>query len=274
MVKDFREKSKKLLTLIDNYTDKDILIAFSGGVDSSLLLKLACESAHKNNKKVYAVTVHTQLHPINDVVIAKEVAKEAGAIHLVIQIDELEDAGIKDNPVDRCYLCKKYLFSKIKEVAANLNIDTILEGTNEDDLHVYRPGIKALDELGIKSPLAKANMTKDDVRRLAHEYNISVAQRPSTPCLATRFPYGTNLSYKNMKKVEQAEEYLRSMGFYNVRVRVHDDIARIEVDEIYMDKLIFERRNIIDYMKNLGYTYITLDLEGFRSGSMDYKIKK
>ena len=273
MVKDFREKSKKLLTLIDNYTDKDILIAFSGGVDSSLLLKLACESAHKNNKKVYAVTVHTQLHPINDVVIAKEVAKEAGAIHLVIQIDELEDAGIKDNPVDRCYLCKKYLFSKLKEVATNLNIDTILDGTNEDDLHVYRPGIKALDELGIKSPLTKANMTKADVRRLAQEYNISVAQRPSTPCLATRFPYGTNLSYENMKKVEQAEEYLRSMGFYNVRVRVHDDIARIEVDEIYMDKLIFERKNIINYMKNLGYTYITLDLEGFRSGSMDYKIK-
>ena len=273
MANDFREKSKKLLTLIDNYTDKDILIAFSGGVDSSLLLKLACESAHKNNKKVYAVTVHTQLHPMNDIVIAKEVAKEAGAIHLVIQIDELEDAGIKDNPVDRCYLCKKYLFSKLKEVATNLNIDTILEGTNEDDLHVYRPGIKALDELGIKSPLAKANMTKADVRRLAHEYNISVAQRPSTPCLATRFPYGTNLSYENMKKVEQAEEYLRSMGFYNVRVRVHDDIARIEVDEIYMDKLIFERKNIINYMKNLGYTYITLDLEGFRSGSMDYKIK-
>lgn len=273
-MKNFKEKCEKLVSLIDDYSKKDILIAFSGGVDSSLLLKLACESAKKNNTKVYAVTVHTELHPMNDIVIAKEVAKEAGAIHSVINVDELESAGIKNNPVDRCYLCKKYLFSKLKEVAKELNIETILEGTNEDDLHVYRPGIKALGELGIISPLAKAKMTKSDVRQLAGEFGISVANRPSTPCLATRFPYGTSLSYENMQKVERAEDYIRELGLYNVRVRIHDDIARVEVDDNEMDKLMCHRKEIVAHLKELGYEYITLDIEGFRSGSMDYKIKK
>lgn len=273
-MKNFKEKCEKLVSLIDDYSKKDILIAFSGGVDSSLLLKLACESAKKNNTKVYAVTVHTELHPMNDIVIAKEVAKEAGAIHSVINVDELESAGIKNNPVDRCYLCKKYLFSKLKEVAKELNIDTILEGTNEDDRHVYRPGIKALGELGIISPLAESKMTKSDVRQLAGEFGISVANRPSTPCLATRFPYRTSLSYENMQKVERAEDYIRELGLYNVRVRIHDDIARVEVDDDEMEKLMCHRKDIVAHLKELGYEYITLDIEGFRSGSMDYKIKK
>lgn len=268
----YSEKHTYLLSEINRYTNNDIIIAFSGGVDSSLLLKLACESARKKKHKVYAVTVHTELHPMNEIAIAKHVAEESGAIHSIIQVDELQNAGIQNNPANRCYLCKKYLFSKLKQMASELNIDVILEGTNEDDLHVYRPGIKAIKELNIISPLADAKMTKNDVRQMAEEYGLSVAKRPSNPCLATRFPYGTMLSYQMMRTVEKGEAYIKTLGFYNVRLRVHDNMARIEVDDKDMTKLIIHRKDIISYLKNLGFVYITLDMEGFRSGSMDYNV--
>jgi len=268
----YKEKYHKLISKMEEYAAQDIVIAFSGGVDSSLLLKLACKAAEKTGKKVYAVTVHTELHEMKDVEIAKKVADESGAIHMVIHMNELQDAGIENNPVDRCYLCKKYLFSELKKLAFNMGITTILEGTNEDDLHVYRPGIKALGELEIISPLADSQMTKEDVRKMASDYRISVANRPSAPCLATRFPYGTKLSYDLMERVERGETYIKAMGFYNVRIRVHGDIARIEVDEDSLEKFIQKRKEITSYLKNLGFVYITVDLEGFRSGSMDLNL--
>ena len=266
---DYEKKKSALLEQMSEYTKKDVILAFSGGVDSSLLLKLLCQAAERNQTKVYAVTIHTTLHPVYEIAIAKQVAQEAGAIHTVIEVDEMAEAGIEDNPVDRCYRCKHYLFRRLKEMAEEMSIETMLEGTNEDDLHVYRPGIRAVRELGVMSPLAKVHMTKTEVRRMAGEYGVSVATRPSTPCLATRFPYGTRLSYENMQKVEQAEDYLRKMDFYNVRLRVHDEIARIEIDEKDMEKLLANKGEIVTYLKQLGYDYVTLDLEGFRSGSMD-----
>lgn len=269
----YEEKCDNLSRFIDKYTDEDIMIAFSGGADSSLILKLACDSALKKNKKVYAVTLHTMLHPAGEVENAKKVAEEAGAVHMVIDIDELESAGIIDNPVDRCYLCKKYMFSELKNKASELNIKTIMEGTNEDDLHVYRPGIRAIEELGIVSPLAKTGMTKKEVRQLASELGVTVANRPAMPCLATRFPYGTVLSYEKMRSVEQGEAYIRTLGVFNVRLRVHDDIARIEVDEQDIEKVLLYKREIVEYIKSLGYSYVTIDLEGFRSGSMDINLK-
>lgn len=265
-------KQHKLMEIMDNYTNQDIIIAFSGGVDSSLLLKIACELASKKNNKVYAVTIHTTLHPMNEVKIAKQMADEAGAIHSIVQVDELQDAGIIGNPVNRCYLCKKYLFTKLREMAKNLQIEIIMDGTNEDDLHVYRPGIQALRELEIISPLAEMGITKADIRKMAEEYGLSVAKRPSAPCLATRFTYGTELTYEKMQSVEKGEEYVKTLGFYNVRIRVHEDIARIEVDSDDIIKLLEHREDIVSYLKNLGYGYVTVDLEGFRSGSMDYKI--
>lgn len=267
-----KRKYDQLLSAIDAYTQKDIIVAFSGGVDSSLILKLACDAAKKKNNKVHAVTVHTRLHPMNEIEIARKVAEESGAIHTIVHVDELQNAGIMDNPENRCYLCKKYLFSRLIAYAGELGIESVLEGTNEDDLHVYRPGIKALRELDVKSPLADAGMTKSDVRELAAQYGISVATRPSAPCMATRFPYGTSLSYEKMTQVEKGEEYIRSLGFYNVRLRIHDDILRIEVDARDIEQLIRQRAEIITFLHSLGFVYITLDLEGFRSGSMDYKV--
>lgn len=268
-MKNYKEKCLDLKKLIDKYTDNDIIIAFSGGVDSSLLLKIACDSSKKKTTRVYAVTLHTSLHPVNDVKIARKVAEEFGAIHIILKIDELKDAGITNNPINRCYLCKKYLFTRIKEKASNLNINTIFDGTNKDDMNMYRPGIKALRELSIISPLQLIGFTKQDIRSMAEEYKISVADRPSAPCLATRFPYGTFLSGEEMRNVEKCENFIRDLGFYNVRLRVHKEIIRIEVDDNEMNKFLEFRKTIIKFLKTFNYSYITLDVEGFRSGSMD-----
>lgn len=265
----YSEKCTVLRQLMQTYAKGNVMVAFSGGVDSSLLLKMAVMYAEEQGKKVYAVIADTELHALQDMQIAKQITEELGAVHIVLELQELEQADIRNNPLDRCYRCKKYLFGKIKEKAEELQALTVLEGTNADDMLVYRPGIRAVEELGIKSPLREAGFAKEEVRRLAKEYGISAADRPSAPCLATRFPYGEFLDRQKLARVEQGEQFLRSMGFYNVRLRVHGDIARIEVDDIDMNQLLGNRKDIINYLKALGYQYITMDLEGFRSGSMD-----
>lgn len=269
-MKTYEEKCSYLQKLMEKYTQENVVVAFSGGVDSSLLLKTACINAVKNGTKVFAVTMHTTLHTMNEIESSKETAGEVGAEHLIISVDELKEAGIENNPVERCYLCKRYLFQKMKDKAESLGVKIILDGTNEDDLHMFRPGLKALKELEIKSPLAESDFSKTDVRKLAEEYGLSVSKKPSTPCLVTRFPYGSRLSYEEMKKVEKGEDFLKNLGLYNVRLRVHNDIARIEVDKEDIVKIVVYKEAIISYLKELGYRYITLDLEGFRSGSMDY----
>lgn len=268
-MKTYEEKTAELKRQLAMYAQENVMVAFSGGVDSSLLLKLTCEAAVKAGTTVYAVTMQTTLHPVTEITHALSVAEEIGAKHITIPVDELAEAGIEENPTDRCYRCKQRLFQKMKERAEELFISCILEGTNEDDLHVYRPGLKALKELGIKSPLAEAGLTKTEVRRLAKAYGLSVSNRPAMPCLATRFPYGTKLSYEALFRVEKGETYLKELGVYNVRLRVHKNTVRIEVDEADFKKILENRAKITAYLKDLGYLYITLDLEGFRSGSMD-----
>lgn len=270
----YEEHHEKLKEILREYAKNDVMVAFSGGVDSSLILKLTCEAARETGKKVYAVMLHTMLHPSGEVIEARKTAEEMGAIFLVLQVDELENAGIEENPVNRCYLCKKYLFQKLQEKAQELQVTEVLEGTNEDDMHVYRPGIAAVRELGIRSPLLEAGLTKREVRALAGKYQMEVSTKPSTPCLATRFPYGTALTYEAMRRVEHGEEFLKTLGFYNVRLRVHGDIARIETDKEAFGRLLEQREEIIAVLKKLGYQYITIDLEGFRSGSMDDQISE
>lgn len=266
----YNEKCELLNKAVNDYiSSEDIVVAFSGGVDSALLLKLFCDKAKSVGKVIHAVTVNTKLHPVEDVEIAKRVAEEAGAIHHIIEIDELKDAGIEFNPIDRCYRCKKYIFEKIIELSKTFRATTIIEGTNGDDIHQYRPGIKALKELGIKSPLLEASMGKKEIRRLSEELNISVAERPSAPCLATRIPYNTKIDYELLERVSRGEELIRGMGFYNVRLRIHGNVTRIEVDSVDFNKLLSMSDIIVSKLKELGFIYVTLDLEGFRSGSMD-----
>lgn len=270
----YEEKKQKLQEQMLVYAQGDMLVAFSGGVDSSLILKLAVQTAAKSGHKVYGIMMHTMLHPMGEVEDARVTAEQIGAEFRVLEIDELKGADILDNPVDRCYRCKKYLFRNLIEEGEKLGVSVMMEGTNEDDLHVYRPGLRAIRELGIHSPLAEAGMTKAEVRRLAGELGVSVSNKPSMPCLATRFPYGTRISYEAMRKVDEGEAFIRSLGFYNVRLRIHNDVARIEVDVNEMPHLLEHCEQIVAKLKNLGYDYITVDLEGFRSGSMDLHVKK
>ena len=270
----YEEKKQKLQKQMLVYAQGDMLVAFSGGVDSSLILKLAVQAAAKTGHKVYGIMMHTMLHPMGEVEDARVTAEQIGAEFRVLEIDELKGADILDNPVDRCYRCKKYLFRNLIEEGEKLGVSAMMEGTNEEDLHVYRPGLRAIRELGIHSPLAEAGMTKAEVRRLAGELGVSVSNKPSMPCLATRFPYGTRISYKAMRKVDEGEAFIRSLGFYNVRLRIHSDVARIEVDVNEMPHLLEYCEQIVAKLKNLGYDYITVDLEGFRSGSMDLHVKK
>lgn len=272
--KSYQSKVIRLKELMENDTKQDIAIAFSGGVDSSLLLRVACEYAKKNHTEVYAYTIHTMLHPMGELELTKRLAKEEGAIHKVIQVNELTEADITYNPENRCYLCKKCMFQKLKKDAEENGITTILEGTNLDDTKVYRPGIAAIKELGIKSPLLLAEFTKEEVRKLAGQYGISAAQKPSAPCMATRFPYGTRLDSEELKRADMLEERIRALGFYNVRARIYGTLVRIEVDGEDLNKLLTMRDEIITMTKHLGYDYVTVDLEGFRSGSQDIHIRK
>ena len=268
------EKKARLLALMEEYGRQDVCLAFSGGVDSSLLLKLAADSAAAHGTTVYAVTFDSRLHPACDLENAKKVAAELGGVHVVVTVDELEMEEIRSNPPDRCYLCEKQLFGKLLEFAAEKQISLTMEGTNEDDLHVYRPGIRAVRELGVKSPLAEAGLTKAEVKALAAEYGISAASRPSTPCMATRLPYGAELSYEVLKQIEEGEAVLRELIGGNVRLRLHGDVARIETDGENLEKAVALRGQLISRLKALGFVYITLDLEGFRSGSMDVHIRQ
>lgn len=270
----YKEKCSKLIKLMNELTKKNCVIAFSGGVDSSLLLKIAIICSKKNDKNIYAITVSTEFNPMYDIEFSKKIAQEIGAEHIVLSINQLDLNSIRNNPVERCYLCKKYLFSNIKLKSKELRASIIIDGTNADDLKVYRPGIKVLEELGISSPLKECGFTKYEVRKLACEYGISVAKRPSMSCLATRFPYNTELTTDDLKKVELGENYLRTLGLYNIRLRIHKNIARIEVDLESISIILENRENLIKYLKSLGYNYIALDLEGFRSGSMDINIRK
>jgi uncharacterized protein len=269
----YESKCERLKKKVGGYASEDVAVAFSGGVDSSLLLKIACDAARERGTRVYGVFLYTMLHPQGELEEAEKVAREMNAIFHVLKINELEEAGIAENPADRCYRCKRYLFQRIQEEMSSFGVRWILEGTNEDDLHVYRPGIRAVRELGIISPLAEVKMTKKEVRRMAEEYGISVSKKPSVPCLATRFPYGTRISYEEMQKVGAGEAFLKTLGLFNVRLRVHGKIARIEVDRQDMTVILDKQDVVTEYLKNLGYIYITLDLEGFRSGSMDTEIR-
>ncbi len=268
------DKLDKLRIEISKLIEEGVCIAFSGGVDSSLILKIACEEGLKQNKDIHAITFETKLHPVADVEISKRVAMEMGAIHNIIAIDELENKEILHNPVDRCYQCKKMLFTNLIDFASVNNLKYILDGTNADDLKVYRPGLRALKELGIISPLAKLSINKDEVRKMASKLDISVASRPSAPCMATRLPYNTMIDYELLNKIDRGEEFIKTLGFSIVRIRVHNNIVRIEIETKELPRFIETREVIIDYLKELGFIYITLDLEGFRSGSMDIYLDK
>ncbi|QHQ63708.1 ATP-dependent sacrificial sulfur transferase LarE [Anaerocolumna sedimenticola] len=269
-----KQNLKKLELIMETNMSAGICVAFSGGVDSSLLLKIACDTGKKMHHSVLAVTFETKLHPHGDLDEAKALAESFGAVHKVIEVDEFADPEIMYNPVDRCYRCKNLLFKTLIKAADEEGYHYLMDGSNYDDLNAYRPGMKALKELGIHSPLLELEITKNEIRSLSADLNIVTSNRPSAPCLATRLPYGAVLDFDLLERIDLGEKFIKGLGFYNVRLRAHNDIIRIEIDKEDFMKFMECQEVVIKHLKELGFLYITLDLEGFRSGSMDVNINK
>jgi pyridinium-3,5-biscarboxylic acid mononucleotide sulfurtransferase len=246
-----------------------VLVAYSGGVDSTLLLRVAMEALGKEN--VLAVTALSPLYPERELKGAREVIEAMGVKHLLIESNELEIPGFSKNPPDRCYYCKKQLFQELVDLARKEGLSCVVEGSTLDDEKDHRPGRRAVRELGIRSPLQEVKFRKEDVRELSRHLGLGTWDKPSFACLASRFPYGEEITPEGIEMVDRAEEFLFSLGFKQVRVRHYGRLARIELLKEEMGRLMDDgtRGKVISRLKAIGYQYVTLDLEGFRSGSMN-----
>jgi len=251
-----------------------VLVAMSGGVDSSVIASLA-EIALGNN--AVAVTANSKTLPSGELEEAKRIAKQIGIRYLTIKVDETSNPQFVRNPSNRCYHCKRELILELKKAARRNNLKAIVDGTNADDLKSHRPGALALAECGVASPLAKAGLTKAEVRTLAKMLSLPTADKPSMACLASRFPYGQRITMKGLHRVDEAEKFIRRVtGIRELRVRDHGKLARIEVGKTERSKLFDERlmESIAKKLKALGFLYVTMDLLGYRSGSMDEILTK
>jgi len=246
----------------------NVLVAFSGGVDSTLLLRVASEVLGKN---VLAVIAGSETYPAREIKAAHQIAKRLGVERLTIRTRELKNPAFARNSPLRCYHCKQELFTRLKEIALRRSIPFVLDGSNYDDRTDYRPGAKAGQELGIRSPLREARLTKKEIRLVSREYGLPTWDKPSLACLASRFPYYTPVEPKTLVQVGRAEEVLRNLGFSQVRVRHHGEIARIEIrpEEFRKAMLKETRARVLSQLKRFGYTYVTLDLGGYRTGSLN-----
>lgn len=242
------------------------LVAFSGGVDSSVLAALAYRAL---GNRAVAVTADSPTLAPGELECAKKVAKEIGIEHIIITYDELNEPEFAKNPADRCYYCKKGLVRELMKLAEERGINTIIEGTNLSDLKGHRPGRRAVTEGGIYNPFIEFGVAKEEVREMARELGLSVTDKPSMACLSSRIPYGQAITHEALERVGKAEAYLQSLGFNVVRVRDHNGIARIEIMPDEMARFLGMREAVASRLKKLGFSYITLDLMGFRSGSMD-----
>jgi len=245
-----------------------VLVAFSGGVDSTFLLKVAVETL---GREAVALTIDSPFSPSGELSSARGLAEKIGARHLVLEMNPLSSAELVANPRERCYLCKLLLMRSCLEVAAREGLSAVVEGSNTDDLADYRPGKRALEELGILSPMLEAGLGKGEIRALSREFGLPTWDKPSMACLASRFPYGMEITASGLEMVRQAEDLLAARGFRSYRVRHHGEIARIELPEGELGRLAAGelRREICEGLRGIGFRYVTLDLDGYRCGSMN-----
>ena len=262
------DKLEQLKELIKSYGS--LAVAFSGGVDSAFLLKVASEVI---GDKLLAITVSAPVFPSDEVSFATSFCKNNGIRQIVSEYDVMQIEGFTANTENRCYICKKALFGKIREMAEGEGITIIAEGTNADDANDYRPGIKALEEMGFNSPLKDVGLAKKEIRELSREMGLVTWNNPSHACLATRIPYGEEITPEKIAMIDEAEEYLRDEGITQVRVRIHDKMARIEALPGEFDKIMSNKDTIYSRLEEIGFTYVSLDLKGYRTGSMNEILK-
>lgn len=250
-----------------------VAVAFSSGVDSTFLLKAALEALGGEN--VIAVTASSCSFPERELKEAKEFCEKNGVRHIICKSEELDIDGFRQNPKNRCYLCKHELFEKIWEIARENGMNTVAEGSNMDDNGDYRPGLIAVKELGVSSPLRQAELYKEEIRELSKEMGLPTWDKQSFACLSSRFVYGEEITESKLSMVDQAEQLLLDMGFHQLRVRIHGQMARIEVMPSEFLKLMeaANREKIVSEFKKIGFSYVTLDLQGYRMGSMNETIK-
>ncbi|MFH1354689.1 MAG: ATP-dependent sacrificial sulfur transferase LarE [Candidatus Omnitrophota bacterium] len=245
------------------------LVAFSGGVDSTFLLKVV--SLVLPSSKILAVTANSSTYPEEELLFSKNIAKSLGVRHKIIKTSELNDIRFSSNPLDRCYYCKKELFKKLKQIAKDYKLNYVLDASNLTDKLDFRPGDIAGREFKIRSPLLEARLTKQDIRRLSKKFGLVTWDKPSLACLASRIPYGRQISRKLLDRVNRCESYLKKIGFRQVRLRHYDGLCRVEVLKKDIPTLINKRQQVVNRLKKLGYDYVTVDLEGYRTGSMNPK---
>jgi len=261
------KKLQKLTRILKKM--KGAVVAFSGGTDSTLLLKVAVNAL---GARILAVTASSETYPKEELKEAREIACCLGVKHKIVKTKEWEDVHFRANPVNRCYFCKKELFQILVEIAGKENLPFVVDGATKSDLSDFRPGSRAAKELSIRHPLLEAGLTKEEVRALSRKFGLSTAEKPAAACLASRIPYGTPLTREALEKVDKAERYLRSLGIPgNIRLRYHQEIARIEIDKYNFNKILAGHLKIAKYLKKIGFKFITLDLEGYRTGSFNPK---
>lgn len=268
-----------MLKLLENYlkqkSSQGIALAFSGGVDSSLLLAVLGKLYQENPFPVQALTMHSILQDEQEMSEAKDFAQKFGIKQKIFCFAPLEIEAVKHNQQERCYFCKRCIFEKFSNYAKEQGLTFLIDGTNADDLKTFRPGKKALQELGIISPLAELGFSKAQIRQLSQELGLPTASKPAVPCLATRFEYNTLLDEEKITRVAKAETKLKQLfpKIKDLRLRVHDDLARLEVPKADFPQIFSQYMEIVESLKPLGFKFITLDLQGFRSGSFDNNSK-
>jgi pyridinium-3,5-biscarboxylic acid mononucleotide sulfurtransferase len=250
---------------------RSVLLAYSGGADSTFLLKASQDFL---GDKVLAVTAVSATYPAKELSAAKKLASALKARHKIIRTSELNQEDFVSNPVNRCYFCKKELFHRLKKIARKQNLNFVIDASNATDKKDFRPGDKAKKELGIRSPLQEAGFSKSEIRRFSRKLKLATWDKPSLACLASRIPYGSKITSAALAQIEKAENLLNKMGFKQARLRHYGRLCRIEVEADKIAELIKKRSLVVAKLKKLGYNYITLDLQGYRTGSLNETIKK